>query len=306
MKIRRPMVALFLLLSLLPPQAHAAACCLSATSFGVGRLLVWEDFAVGLSLGHARVLGQWDANGNLHFNPTGYSEGITRAEPWVILRVHERVQLQTWIPVLVNDRWSDDRHQIAGNLGDVGGAVRVELVPIGTYRHLPSLAVSAGWTFATGRRVEQTALPLFAGASGRGAYAGSLAIESEYAFLSWFIRLEVGVTGFLALTRSDTGQQEQYGPLAQATLSGGRAAFSDLVVLAVALHGEWQERVKYDGTTVPGSQTHALSTGVSLSWRADPHWTLVATASNSVWPTDGGKNGDARLGLNAGVRYGHF
>ena len=78
------------------------------------------------------------------------------------------------------------------------------------------------------------------------------------------------------------------------------------MVLAVALRGEWQDRLKYDGTAIPDSQTRALSTGVSLSWRADPHWTLVATASNSVWPTGGGKNGDARLGLNAGVRYGHF
>jgi hypothetical protein len=165
--------ALLLTLLLLSRQAHAAACCLSATSFGVGRLLVWEDFAIGLSLGHARVLARWDAQGDLHFNPPGYSEGITRAQLWTIVRLHERVQAQAWAPVLVNDRWSDDQHQIAGGLGDVGAAVRVELVPIGAFKNLPSLAMTLGGAFPTGKRVEQTSPPLFAGATGLGAYAGS-------------------------------------------------------------------------------------------------------------------------------------
>lgn len=40
----------------LPQPARAAACCTSAASFGVGRLLVWEDWAVGLQLSHARSL----------------------------------------------------------------------------------------------------------------------------------------------------------------------------------------------------------------------------------------------------------
>jgi hypothetical protein len=190
--------ALLLTLLLLSRQAHAAACCLSATSFGVGRLLVWEDFAIGLSLGHARVLARWDAQGDLHFNPPGYSEGITRAQLWTIVRLHERVQAQAWAPVLVNDRWSDDQHQIAGGLGDVGAAVRVELVPIGAFKNLPSLAMTLGGAFPTGKRVEQTSPPLFAGATGLGAYAGSIGLESEYAFLPWFVRLELGLTGYFA------------------------------------------------------------------------------------------------------------
>ena len=299
-------VALLLALLLLSRQARAAACCLSATSFGVGRLLVWEDFAIGLSLGHARVLGEWDAQGNLHFNPPGYSEGITRAQLWMILRLHERVQAQAWAPVLVNDRWSDDQHQIAGGLGDVGGAVRVELVPIGAFKNLPSLAMTLGGAFPTGERVEQTSPPLFAGATGLGACAGSVGLESEYAFLPWFVRLEFRLTGYLSFRRSDTGQREQYGPLVQTTLSAGREAFTNQIVIALALHGEWQDRVEFNGTSVPDSRARALSTGVSLSWRANPHWTLLATGSNAVWPSGVGMNRDARVGLDLGVRYGHF
>lgn len=299
-------VALLLALLLLSRQALAAACCLSATSFGVGRLLVWEDFAIGFSLGHARVLGEWDAQGNLHLNPPGYSEGITRTQLWMIVRLHERVQAQAWAPVLVNDRWSNDQHQIAGNIGDVGGAVRVELVPIGAFKNLPSLAMTLGGAFPTGKRVEQTSLPLFAGATGLGAYAGSIGLESEYAFLPWFVRLELGLTGYLPFRRSDTGQREQYGPLIQATLSAGREAFTERIVIAFALHGEWQDHIEFNGNAVPDSRARALSTAVSLSWRANPHWTLLATGSNAVWPSGVGRNRDARAGLDVGVRYGHF
>jgi hypothetical protein len=305
--VRLPLAAALLLtLLLLSRQAHAAACCLSATSFGVGRLLVWEDFAIGLSLGHARVLGEWDAQGNLHLNPPGYSEGITRTQLWMIVRLHERVQAQAWAPVLVNDRWSNDQHQIAGNIGDVGGAVRVELVPIGAFRNLPSLAMTLGGAFPTGKRVEQTSPPLFAGATGLGAYSGSIGLEAEYAFLPWFVRLEFGLTAYLPFRRSDTGQREQYGPLVQSTLSAGRQAFTDRIVIAFALHGEWQDRIEFDGTDVPNSRARALSTAVSLSWRANPHWTLLATGSNAVWPSGVGMNRDARVGLDVGVRYGHF
>jgi hypothetical protein len=257
--------ALLLALLLLSRQARAAACCLSATSFGVGRLLVWEDAAIGLSLGRARVLGEWDAQGDLHLNPPGYSEGITRAQLWTIVRLHERVQAQAWAPVLVNDRWSDDQHQIAGGLGDVGGAVRVELVPIGAFKNLPSLAMTLGGAFPTGKRVEQTSPPLFAGTTGLGAYAGSVGLESEYAFLPWFVRLEFGLTGYLSFRRSDTGQREQYGPLVQVTLSTGREAFTNQIVTALALHAEWQDRVEFDGTSVPDSAgTGLVDRGLSF------------------------------------------
>src|SRR6516165_6251558 len=76
-----------------PRPASAAACCVSATSFGVGRLLAWEDAAAGLQLGHARSLGQWDASGSLRWNAGDYSDGLTTLQVWGIVRVLERVQL---------------------------------------------------------------------------------------------------------------------------------------------------------------------------------------------------------------------
>jgi len=222
-----------------PQLAHAAACCISATSFGVGRLLIWEDFAGGVQLGHARTLGQWDANETLHWNPDGYSEGISQVQPWAIVRLHQLVQLQAWVPVLINDRWSSSVHQIAGGLGDIGAAVRFEVLSIGALRGFPSFAATVGGIAPTGRRVEQTSPPLFAGTTGRGTWGGSLAIESEYAFFPWFVRLDASVSGFLTFRRPDTAQRQQYGPLGRVGLSTGREIVPGKLVAALAALGEW-------------------------------------------------------------------
>jgi hypothetical protein len=170
---RRQLVVVALMLpgiTLAARTAEAAACCSSAASGGVGRLLIWEDFAVGLQLGHARSLGQADASGALRWNPAGFSDGLTQAMPWAIVRLHERVQVQGWAPVVLNDRTSDGTRQLAWGFGDVGGAARFELLSIGEYLGLPSLAITTGFVAPTGRRVEQTRPPLFAGTTGRGAW----------------------------------------------------------------------------------------------------------------------------------------
>jgi hypothetical protein len=289
-----------------PQRGHAAACCISATSFGVGRLLIWEDFAGGLQLGHARTVGQWRPNDSLHWNPDGYSEGITQMQPWAIVRLHQRVQLQAWVPILINDRWQGSVHQVAGGFGDIGAAVRFELLSIGAFRGFPSFAVTLGGIAPTGRRVEQTSPPLFAGTTGRGSWGGSLAIESEYAFFPWFVRLDASVSGFLSFRRPDTGQSEEYGPLARVGLSTGREIVPGKLVAALAVLGEWEGRVSVNGATVPGSDSYLYSLAGSLSWRFDPHWTLVGTVANSVWPDGFGMNQDARIGFTLGGRYGHF
>jgi hypothetical protein len=289
-----------------PQRCLAAACCTSAASFGVGRLLVWEDRAFGLQLSHARSLGLWDSQGSLRWNEPDFADGLTQAQVWGIVRLHERLQLQGWFPVVVNDRRSGTRSQVAGGLGDVGAAVRFELLKIGEYQGLPSFAVTAGGLAPTGRRVEETSPPLFAGTTGRGAWGGTLAVEAEYAFLPWFVRVDAGVTGFLPFRRTDTGVDQQYAPVLQSALSTGAELLPDVLVAAVALTGEWEGPIRMGGDAVPGSRARSYALAASLSWRADPRWTFVGSVTNTVWPDGAGMNRDARLGFNFGVRHGHF
>lgn len=305
-RLRPLLVAALAVAAALPQRGSAAACCVSATSFGVGRLLAWEDYAVGLQLGHARSLGQWDKHGSLDWNDSTFSDGLTQAQAWGILRVRDRLQLQAWIPVVVNDRRSGSQSQIAGGLGDAGAAARYEVVKIGELQGLPSFAVTAGALVPTGKRVEETSLPLFAGATGRGAWGGTLALEAEYAFLPWFARLDLGATASLPFRRADTGKRQRYGPVLQAALSTGRELVPDVLVAAIAVTGEWEEPHTMDGATVAGSGARSYTLALSLSWRVDPRWTLVGSATNTAWPDGAGKNRDARLGFTIGARRGHF
>lgn len=304
---RHALTVVLLLSALVPAQARAAACCVSATAFGVGRLLVWEEFAVGVQVGHTRVLGQWDARRSLRlFRPGEFSDGLSRVEPWAILRLADRVQVQARVPVVVNDRASGGLSQVAGGLGDVGAAVRLEAISLGEYERLPSLGFTLGVLTPTGRRAEQTAPPLGAGVTGRGAWGGSVALESEYTWLPWYLRLDAGLTVFAPFRRADTNASQWYGPVVQAALSGGREVVPDKLVLALSAQVEWEGPLSLDGEVIEASRGFLPSLVTSLSWRIAPHWTLVTSVSGSVWPTGFAQNRDARVGLAIGGRYGHF
>jgi hypothetical protein len=227
-------------------------------------------------------------------------------EPWAIVRVHPRVQLQGRLPVLVNDREIGADSQVAGGLGDAGGGARFELVSLGEYQGLPSLGVTVSGLAPTGRRVELALGPLGAGTTGRGAWGGSVALESEVAWLPWFLRVDAGVSVFAPFRRSDSGATQAYGPLLQAAVSAGRELVPDRLVLAMSAQLEWEAALKLDGVVVPTSSAFLPSLAVSLSWRAEPHWTLVTSLAGSVWPSGLAQNRDARVGLTLGVRYGYF
>jgi hypothetical protein len=231
-----------------------------------------------------------------------FSNGITTVQPWAIVRLHDRVQLQGWIPVVVEDRHRPRRpdegqgtlSQIAGGLGDVGAAVRSEILKIGEYAGLPSLAVTVGAIAPTGRRIEETSPPLYAGTTGRGAWGGSLSVEAEYARLPWFVKVDVGVTGYLPFFAGDDGARLQYGPLLQTTLSVGRSWFATRSSRSRD-HGEWEAPDRIDGS-VRGSRAYQYTLAGSPrgTW---PRTDLVGNVTNNVWPDGAGMNRDARSGF---------
>jgi hypothetical protein len=303
-KLRALAAAVAAAIAAAPERASAGACCASATSFGVGRLLVWEDQAVGVRASQAWSVGQWDATGSLRWNDPGYSDAITTVQPWAIVRLHHRVQVQGWVPIVVEERASAGRRPVAGGLGDVGAALRVELVKHGRYAGAPAVAITAGGLAPTGRRVEETSPPLFAGTTGRGAWAGSLAVEAEYARGRGFVRLDAGVTGYAPFRRPDLGRSQRYGRASQLSLSAGRELVPDVLVLAASVTGEWEEPLRVGGDAVPGSGARSWAAGASLSWRPDSSWTLTASFEDSVWPDGAARNRDARAGFTLGVRRG--
>lgn len=267
---------------------------------------MWEDAAVGFRAGHARILAEWDSGGRRRQLPADYSEGVTTFTPWLIVRLHRRAELQAWTPWMLNDRSSGDTRQVAGGLGDAGAGVRFEAVSIGEYAHMPSLAITLGGLAPTGRRVEETSPPLFAGATGQGGWGSSVAVTSEYAFSPWFVRVDVGRTYFFSMSRPDSGVKQRPGPIWDIALMVGREVLSENVVAALGCLWQQQEPLTVGGREVSDSSSRLFTLAGSLSWRLAPHWTLLATLSDGMWPDGWGKNRDSRLGATVGARYGYF
>ncbi len=124
--------------------------------------------------------------------------------------------------------------------------------------------------------------------------------------MPWFMKLDAGFVLHRGFTRPDTGAWQRYGPAVQVALSAGNEVVADRLGLAGALSGEWETPVHIAGEEAPGTGAYSYSIAGSISWSLDPHWTLIGDLASNVWPDGAGMNRDARVGITAGVRYGHF
>lgn len=285
--------------------AWAAACCTSATVFGVGRLLMWEDAAAGVQLGAANGLGRWSPDGA--WRPLGENrrELELSASAWTIVRLGQRWEAQARVPFLVNLRRSDEVSAVGVGAGDVLAGLRYELVSIGEYLELPAVAFTVGVLAPTARREEASQLPLGADATGRGVWEGSASVALEQTWSRWFLRLDAGGRASLPFRRSDRATSQRYGPGLTLALSGGRELRPGLTAALLVQHDR-EGRISVDGVPVENSSSWGLSASAAVSWLFRPHWTLQAAISSSAFASGWGSNRPGQLSTTWGIRYGHY
>lgn len=297
--------SLALLLLLVAGPAHAAACCVSASVFGIGRLVAWETAATGLQFTEAHDTGRWDTSGTWRAFPAGYREDELRAEAWGIFRVHERVQVFGRVPWVVGVRAATGvGQQIGQGVGDVQAGGRWDIVLPGEREHWPAIALVATVLAPTARRADEATDPLGASATGRGAWVGGLAASVEKVMLPWFVRVDAGVTVPAPMTRADLGVQERLGPGVRAALSGGRELVEDRWVLGAQLLMEADAPYTLAGVTQPGSAVRGWTGSLSVAWKFADGWTLTGTGSTDA-PSRllGSQNRAERWAGTLGVRY---
>jgi hypothetical protein len=298
---------LLVLLILSPASALAAACCMSASVVGTGRLLNWEDAAAGLSTGWGHDLGRFDTGGRFRAFGPNLVEDEFRVEAWGIVRLHERWQLSARVPWVTGIRASGGVSSVGTGIGDVSAAVRWEPISLGEYEWVPGVAVLAQVTTPTGRRPEQATDPLGASATGRGAWAASLGVTLETTKQPWFLRLDAAVVYTAPFVRADTQQLQAFGPGLQAAISGGRELFQDKLVLALVLRLEHEFPLAVDGAMTPDSESTGLTSMLAASFKLTPHWMLVGSVSTDALGRVGlAQNRAERLAFNLGVRHGFF
>ena len=286
-------------------QADAAACCLSASVFGIGRLAIWERAAFGvISLG-AHDAGRWDKTGQWRPFPDTYSERELRQDLWGIGRLHERVQVFGRVPVVTGIRWAQGVGRSVGTgVGDLQAGVRWDVLMAGEWKSWPAIAVTATAAIPTATRAEDATDPLGASTTGRGAWVAGVAVAVEKAVMPWFVRVDLGTTVPIGFTRKDLNVVQRYGTGLQVGLSGGRELVADRVVLGGQFVFDTEAPYTLAGVTEVDSGTRGLNAGLSLSWRVADVWTLTASASSdavSAWAAP--RNRTERWAATLGVRY---
>jgi len=287
-----------------PPPAQAAACCLSATAFGVGRLLSWEDFAVGLRSSLAAGVGAWDEDARWRAYGD-FSETEWRNELWAMVALSRRASVYARLPALLTSRRAGSLSDIGGGLADTSFGVRYELLAIGEVLELPAITITAGVVAPTGRATHDARTPLAVDVTGRGAWSLGAGLSAEVTRVPWFARLDLGLSVPLPAERPDLGVSQRFGPELVVDLSGGRAVAAGVIVTLV-LRFAWHADLVLDGRTVPNSSRRDMGVALAASWRFDPHWTLQLAADTSLFADHLGDNQPGRVVGTLGLRYGHF
>jgi len=286
------------------PKVQAAACCMSATSFGTGRLLNWEAFAVGIRSTLLKGLGYWDTQSRWQ-DYSGYSELEWRSELWTIIGLSRRGSVQLRLPFSLNSRTSGSSTEWGMGISDLQLGGRYEILSIGEYRYLPAIAVQLNVTIPTGRGTHQAKNMLGTDVTGRGFWAIGAGLTLEKAFSPLFIQLVLATQVPLPSHREDLGTSQQFGVLVQGMLIGG-IEFTEGLVLSVLLRGNREGALSINGQEQMNSSRVDLGAALAISWRFTPHWTVQTSIDSGLYTHGWGDNQPGRITWNLGLRYGYF
>lgn len=296
--------AALLLSQLAAREADAAACCMSATSGGVGRLLIWEKAAAGLQVAPTIGTGFWSTN-RQWLPYSSYREMEWRVVGWGLVRASRRTTFHAILPVVHNRREAGTLRDEGTGIGDVSAGVRYELLGIGELLGWPSISFTGSVVAPTGRAAHQARQILAADATGRGAWVASLATGIEVTHQPLFARLDIGLAVPLPFERDDLDETQRFGESVQTTLTGGWEIHSD-VVTSVAVRGLWEARTVQEGKRIDGTSRSDIGVGISVAYRIHDHVTVTAAGDTGIFVRGAGKNQQGRVSATLGLRFGIF
>ncbi|MFO7157133.1 MAG: hypothetical protein DIU72_011020 [Pseudomonadota bacterium] len=274
-----------LILALLPEPGHAQACCAGAAAGQLGRLALHEEALVGLDLRAERTLGSFDDDGA--YRPYGSDVFLFQQSLLGTLRLGERAQVGTVLPLVQNYASTRRESGFGGGVGDVQFAARYDFSFAGQSLHTPGLAALGGVSLPTGRALEETTHPLGVDATGRGGARawGGLAVEQSYGIAF------VQVQGLLVhdLRRSAAGREY-----------GGKWGMDASLLLGASLPSELTLALFARHETQLEASRRLWRFGASAGYPLRD-WRLQAGLFVDP-PVDGlGRNENLRLGLHFAV-----
>lgn len=297
-----PLLAAAFLLVAAPATARAAACCLSTSAFGTGRLAVWEEAAVGANLAYSTSTGLFDSEGAWK-SYRDYAERETRLIGFGLFRLAPTLEAGARFPWVFGSREAGGRGEAGNGPGDLALSLRWQAIELGEFAGIPGIALTAGATLPTGRSMAETRRLLGADVTGLGYTVLSAGLSVERAHDPFFVRLDAAA--LLPLAYESDGVRYRRGPGIE-VLVGGGADVGRGVVLALTPRIRWDSDGFRDGERLPDSSTLELALGASAAWQFDPHWTLQASFESGI-PADGfGRSRPLFTSGSIGIRHGIY
>jgi hypothetical protein len=175
-------------------NAQAQACCAGSGAVTPGRLGLHEEALVGVQLKAGDVLGSYDSGGH-YWASSDSSELDLEQDLFAAARFLRRGQVSVLVPFIETRRTSGSVTDFGGGIGDVNLNARYDFTLAGASRFVPGLAALVGVTAPTGVPPDAANLgPLSAGATGIGAWQGTLGVATEQSFGPWL----VGASAYVA------------------------------------------------------------------------------------------------------------
>lgn len=254
--------ALLLVLAHAAP-AGAQACCAAAAPIAPGRLALHEKALVGVQLAGSLGLGSFDERSRFHENDAGAHQVDTQATLLGAVRVVPRLQVGISAPLWLSFRGADGVNEVGGGPGDLGLAVRYDLVRNREYRHWPGIGLLAGGSVPTGRAPEASETPLGSDVTGLGAWQASLGIWLERSFGPWLVTA-AGWVGFRPARHVDA-IEVALAPEGNALLALGHS-FTDALGLALSGTYAFEGDARVDGAFVGRSGRRKLRLSLAGSF----------------------------------------
>jgi hypothetical protein len=127
--LKAAILTIFILVNL---DLYSAACCTSAGAFGIGRLAIWEKFALGFNQSFGFESGYFDSQNSIYaasdFNL------LLKTNIWGMVGFKERFLFFLQQPLVsYTSPWQSA-------LGDLNVGLRYQALSIGEYQYIPALA----------------------------------------------------------------------------------------------------------------------------------------------------------------------
>ncbi|WP_437300158.1 hypothetical protein [Sorangium sp. So ce426] len=320
-------VVLLLSLAVHPRAARASACC--GAGHGMAQWLApSERAAASFSVRLSEQLGAWAVDGGFDASGEGVYHRELKAEAGWLVRAGDHLQLAVSVPMMVT--WSGvglGATSSGGGPGDLGAAVRIDLIDGAASPWIPSAAFTLGVTLPTGRGPSTGAAPLDAGVSGAtGARAmgvdsvditgadttglGVAEIRPGMVFeKSWgsFHALLAASTSVRTSHRLPDGDAARSAPRVQILAAAGPSWPSGASLTVGALHereGAPSEDEPGPGPRNPMGKERARTALLAvLAHDVGARWTAVGNLQVDVPISGIGRNEGAFAALSAGLRY---